>query len=531
MTAIDSVAPVDGADAFSDLGPLPRWMKPAVDWVAKWKATVHVKLLLGFLFIAVLLLALGLFSIAVLNRIDGQVQRLEALHDQSETAREMIYAVTAQSHYRAMALITGVDSWDDKIYTGKANFASDLDGIRAASIPPMEDFFDDLASIDARFTDESMTVSGLYHGGDIDRALDLHIQVEHETSHELEDGLNDFIANSDELSAVTQQQFQDDRRLLTYAVAAFSAVSLGAALLLGAVLSWSLIRPVRRMDRALEHLAGGDFDQRIDVPNRDEFGRLTSNLNVTATQLGLLYGELTTLNAGLQETVDRKVEELNRATRLRRYVSPQLADSILAGDIETTMAPSRKPLTVFFSDIRGFTELAERMEPEHLVGELNEYLTEMSEIVFRHGGTIDKYVGDAILVFFGDPVPQDDQAQRALRMALEMQERVGELCARWTATYGEPFQVGMGIATGWVTVGNIGSPDRTDYTVLGNEVNLASRLADQAGTGEILVTERTMMEGEGIVTGEAVDEITLKGVKRPIKIYAVKPIASADSSG
>ncbi len=506
----------------TDLGPLPRFMRPAVDWVARRKATVHVKLLAGFLSIALLLLALGLFSIGVLDRVDAQVERINALHEQGDTAREMIYGVTAQSHYRAMALITEVDSWDEKIYGSKAGFASNLGAIRTASVPPKEAFFDNLEMTDNRFAAESKTVSDLYFADDLDRALDLHIQVEHETSHELEDALNEFIAESEELTAATNEDFESDRRLLTFAVAGFSAVSLGAALLLGAVLSWSLIRPVRRVDRALEGIAGGDFDQRIDVPNRDEFGRLTTNLNATSARLGALYSELKTLNAGLQETIDRNVQELNRATRLRRYVSPQIADSILAGEIHATLAPSRKLLTVFFSDIRGFTELAERMEPEHLVDELNEYLTEMADIIFRHGGTIDKYVGDAVLVFFGDPVPQEDQAQRALRMALEMQDRVGDLCERWTAAYGEPFQIGMGIATGWVTVGNIGSPDRTDYTVLGNEVNLASRLADRAEAGEILVTERTMMEGAGIVVGEVVDEVELKGVNRPIRIYSVR---------
>jgi len=161
------------------------------------------------------------------------------------------------------------------------------------------------------------------------------------------------------------------------------------------------------------------------------------------------------------------------------------------------------------------------MEPESLVEELNEYLSVVTDIIFRHGGTLDKYIGDAVLVFFGDPVPQDDQEERALRMALEIQERVGEFSERWVAAYGESFQVGIGVATGWVTVGNIGSPARSDYTVLGNEVNLASRLADRALAGEILVTDRTMMKARDVATGEPVDEVTLSGVSRPIKVYSV----------
>ena len=242
--------------------------------------------------------------------------------------------------------------------------------------------------------------------------------------------------------------------------------------------------------------------------------------------------ELETLNVGLQETVQQQVHELDRANRLRRYVSPQLAESILAGDTEVDLGSNRKYLTIFMADIRGFTELAERMEPEYLVDELNEYLSEVTEIIFRHGGTLDKYIGDAVLVFFGDPVPQEDQEQRAVRMALEIQERVEEFAERWAATYGESFRVGIGIATGWVTVGNIGSPARSDYTVLGNEVNLASRLADRAEPGEILVSDRTMMKAQGEVSGEAVDDVSLAGVSRPIKVYSLtRSEASHDLRG
>lgn len=237
--------------------------------------------------------------------------------------------------------------------------------------------------------------------------------------------------------------------------------------------------------------------------------------------------ELEALNADLQAAVKEKVEELNRATQLRRYVSPQLAESILAGDTEVALGSSRKYLTIFMSDIRGFTEMAERMEPEYLVDELNEYLTEMTDIIFRYGGTLDKYIGDGVLVFFGDPVPQDDQEERAVKMALEIQDRVEEYSDRWAASYGESFRIGIGIATGWVTVGNIGSPARSDYTVLGNEVNLASRLADKAKPGEILVTDRTMIKAETAASGEVVDEVTLAGVSRPIKIYSLtRPGAS-----
>jgi adenylate cyclase len=128
-----------------------------------------------------------------------------------------------------------------------------------------------------------------------------------------------------------------------------------------------------------------------------------------------------------------------------------------------------------------------------------------------------------VMVFFGDPVPQHDHAQRAVEMAFEMRERMTKLQTRWMGKYHEAFKIGIGIATGWVTVGDIGSAGRSDYTVLGNEVNLASRLSDRAAAGQILVTERTLREVDDIVEGTPVDEISLKGVSREIRIYEIHP--------
>jgi len=512
---------VTPAEDLRDLGPFPGFLRPLVDRVARVQATVHTKLLVGFFLIAMLLLGLGVLSILVLNRVNSQVETLTILNSQTDNARQMIYGVTAQSHFRAMALVTEDPSWNDKIAVAKDDFVVDLAEIRGYGLEEATGAAAALQEADSRFALASNDVTNLYNAGNLNAALDLHISSEHEISHELEDTLNVLIAESAARVVEETEAFQSDRRFLTFAVAAFSGLSLIGALVLGGTLSWSLIRPVRRVDRALGLIAEGDFEQQVEVPNRDEFGSLTSNLNRTTQQLATLYKELEDLNSNLQETVQHKVQELERASRLRRYVSPQLAESILAGDTEVSLGSSRSYLTTFFSDIRGFTELSERMEPEEIVDELNEYLSEMTEIVFRYGGTLDKYVGDAIMVFFGDPIPQDDHAERAVRMALEMRDRIAELTAGWIDRYGEPFEIGMGITTGWVTVGNIGSSVRSDYTVLGNQVNLASRLADRAAGGQILVGERTMSAVTEFAQGVEIDEVRLKGVSRPIKIYEV----------
>ncbi len=385
------------------------------------------------------------------------------------------------------------------------------------------DFFAKLSEDNEVYRTSSDEVTRLDEENLQDEAVQAHIDLEHTQSHVLEDQLNAFIAESQQLFALETASFATHRQFLTLTVAGVSILSLAAALLLGAILSWSLIRPVRRVDAALERIAGGDFETRITVPNRDEFGNLAENLNTTAARLAGAYSELETLNANLQVTVDTKVAELERLSRLKRYLSPQVAASIIAEAGDLDQPPSRKFLTMFFSDVRGFTAASERMEPEELVTEMNDYLTEMTGIVFSHDGTLDKYVGDAVMVFFGDPVHQPDHAARAVRMAFEMRERMNELQDHWRSTYRQSFEIGMGIATGWVTVGDIGSPVRSDYTVLGNEVNVASRLSDRASAGQILVTEGTLNEVRDLVAASVVDDVALKGVGREFRVFEVNP--------
>lgn len=351
--------------------------------------------------------------------------------------------------------------------------------------------------------------------------MDLHLSLEHPISHELEAELSAPIVDFGDQMVAKRAMFKRDRSMLTGALIGFSGVSLLTALVLGLVLSWSFTRLVKRIDNVLSEIANGNFTQRIDIPNRDEFGALSQNLNVMSDRLVNLYGDLNGLNETLQARVEEQVKELERSTRLRRYLSPQLADSIVSGSVDVDLASRRDIPTIFFSDIRGFTELTEKVEPEELVNLLNQYLTAMTEIVFKYGGTLDKYIGDAIMVFVGDPVHQEDHAERAVKMAFEMRERMAEMQQQWSARHQESISIGMGISTGYVTVGNIGSSTRMDYTVMGNHVNLASRLADEAKPGQILVSERTLLEAQHLVDATQIDEIKIEGVPRPIKIYQI----------
>jgi len=500
---------------------LPPLIRPAVDFIAKIRATVHTKLLACFLVIAVLLLGMGVMSIVVIGQMNDRAGRLIELQRLSDLARQGIYGVTAQSHFRAMALITREETYNDKIALAKQDFTDQLEDVEAIGGPGVQESVDRLREIDVRYADAGERVLDLYRSGDFADALQLHIQAEHEISHELEAEFTELITATEQRIDAASSELSSLHRFLLVAVAVTAGVSLVIALALGAILSWSLIRPVRKVDRALARIAGGDFDEQIEVPNRDEFGRLTANLNRTSDRLSKLYTDLTELNENLEKTVEDQLGQLRRAEQLRRYLAPQIADAVLSGGAPVSLHSTRRNLSILCANIRGFTSLSERVEPEELIDSLNSYFALMTEAVFRHGGTLDKYVGDGILSFFGDPIPFEDHAERAIVTALEMRRRLKGLRAQWMEHLHEELNVGIGISTGYVTVGNIGSDTRTEYTVIGNHVNLASSLAEIAEPDEILVSERTLAAVQGRVEAAPMDEMPLEGVSRPVKIFRI----------
>jgi class 3 adenylate cyclase/HAMP domain-containing protein len=504
---------------------LPRWasiFRPLVDAIAGIPVSVHAKLLSGFLVGALLLLAMGVLSLAILDRMNQRVDELARLQEKVDRSRQMEYLVTAQSHYRAMALLTRDSTNNDKIANAKKEFIEHLNAVERMSPPAQSDFFRQVRSANDRFADSSQKVLDLYTAGNVDEAMKLHLGQEHPVSHELEAAM--LRLNADAVKDMREQRtlVTADQGLLAGMVGGFSVVSLLTALLLGFALSWAFVRPVRRMDGMLKAIAAGDFSQRLHVPNRDEFGALSKNLNTMTMHLATAYDQLRSMNSNLQQTVQEQLMHIERASALKRYLSPQLAESIIDGKLDVNLVSRRKNLTVCYIDVRGFSAMSESLQPEELVDVLNQYLTAMTEIVFRHGGTLDKYIGDAIKVFFGDPIQYEDHAGRAVQMAIEMQAKLTEMQHRWSVSQDEFLTMGIGISTGYVTVGNIGSSTRQDYTVIGNHVNLASRLADRAKAGQILVSERTLLAVRSLVESREIDEVELEGVARPIKIYEIR---------
>ena len=230
----------------------------------------------------------------------------------------------------------------------------------------------------------------------------------------------------------------------------------------------------------------------------------------------------------LAQTLDEKskmMEELS--LKLAKYLSPQVYESIFSGEQDVSLNTKRKKLTVFFSDIKDFTQTTEDLQPEDLTYLLNSYFTEMSSIALKHGATIDKFIGDAMLMFFGDPesLGVQEDAQACVRMAIEMQRRMEDLRkVWWQKGFEHPFEMRVGINTGYCNVGNFGSEDRMDYTIIGGEVNLAARLESSADKGGILMSYETYALVKDIVDTEPRKPIKVKGIRREVKPYAVTSV-------
>jgi adenylate cyclase len=218
----------------------------------------------------------------------------------------------------------------------------------------------------------------------------------------------------------------------------------------------------------------------------------------------------------------RKLEDLS--LKLARYLPRQVYQSIFEGRQDARIGCSRKKLTVFFSDIVGFVNETEGIEPEDFTFILNGYLNRMAQVVSKHGGTLDKFIGDAVLVFFGDPESNGvaEDAAACVWMALEMKEAIVELNREWLAKgIRQGFEVRMGISTGFATVGNFGSDERMDYTIIGKQVNLANRLQAAAQAGEILIGQETWLLVRDVFRCVAKKPVQAKGFERPIQTYAV----------
>lgn len=309
-----------------------------------------------------------------------------------------------------------------------------------------------------------------------------------------------------------------------------NSISILGALLIGWLyVARHITAPVVRITAA----AAAFEDLRFQPESLARVRRRTDELGELARTFTRMADEVQTRTETLDRLVAERTSELQSvANRLAKYLSPQIYSSIFSRKGEPAATLARKNLTIFFSDIEGFTDITDGMEPERLSFLINTYLREMSDIAIAHGGTIDKFIGDAILVFFGDPETEGDRndALRCARMALRMRDRLLELAGLWRENgISRPLHARMGITTGFCTVGNFGSDQRLDYTVIGSPVNLAARLQTAAEADTILIAESTWVLIHNAVDTTPMGKITPKGFVRPTEYYRLNGFTEGDA--
>ena len=267
------------------------------------------------------------------------------------------------------------------------------------------------------------------------------------------------------------------------------------------------------------------------------FLNLNSNIKKNKDDLFINHLKFTSnakddfLKAVLNESQKQKNIALEQSKKMRniskkigKYIPPQIHDGLFKGIYDTEIKTKRKKLTIFFSDIKNFTDTSEKLQPEDLTKYLNEYFSEMTDIALNHGATIDKYIGDAVMLFFGDPNSKGEKedARACVEMSLKMQEKMIELREKWkNEGFFSPFEIRIGINTGYCNVGNFGSSQRLTYTIIGGEVNVAARLEAAGDAGSILMSYETYAHVQDMIEVEEKPAVTMKGINREIKVFEV----------
>jgi adenylate cyclase len=283
-----------------------------------------------------------------------------------------------------------------------------------------------------------------------------------------------------------------------YRTALLLLIGIVLSVLASFVLTRRLVKPIRALQEGAALVGAGELGHRIDIRTGDELESLGEEFN----------------------RMTAKIAELENVGRLKRFFSPQLSELIVSSGDDSILESHRREIAVVFCDLRGFTAFSETHEPEEVMAVLREFHETVGPMIFRFEGTLERFAGDGLMVFFNDPVPCQDPAKRAVRMALAMRAGVGELGEKWQKR-GHDLDMGIGIAQGFATLGRIGFEGRFDYAAIGTVTNLAARLSDEARARQILINQRVCAEVGGLVDVEPMGELSIKGLQRPVTVYNV----------
>jgi len=497
-----------------------------VNAIARIPARVHVKLLFAFLVIVGMLVVFGAVGLDILNRMYERNKELIALQRKVVAYRNVQHDTTRQLYHVTSELITGEKRKFDNLLRQLNQFGYNLDRLQfvekdeAALMAAVRADYD-------RFIEIVTNAVELARSGQVDAARKYQLADAKPLANRLE-RLTNQLVNVAEANMLDRIEASKEAYLKSRtAVFGLALGSVILALMLGYVFSSSIIRPLSKIKTRLREIAGGDFSHSVEVSNRDELGDLAEDVNWTSRELDGMYrqieqqkSELENWNETLQQRVAEQVGEIERIGRLRRFLSPQVADLIVASGGEKQLESHRSEITALFCDLRNFTGFSEAADPEDVMKLLGDYHSVIGEIIYKYEGTIEHRAGDGLMVIFNDPVPIPNPALQAIKTAIDMREATETLLETWRRMDNE-LGFGIGISHGYATLGTVGFEGRFDYSAIGTVANVASRLCDEAKSGQILISSRVLMAVEDSVAVEDMGEFVLKGIRRPVTVYNV----------
>lgn len=510
--------------------------------VANIAVSVRTKLLFAFLGTTCLLVGLALFGLRTLHQENARTEAM--IHDQERIAYfNDILGYLQELNSIALAFsidkeLLDHDGRDDGDWFGSLGYTLSSRtqfllrevnlGVRKFGQPNMpdtekiQDYRDRIESL----LPTAFEMQRLRNAGDWRQAAEIGRTTFFDAVRTLQgdayttvQGIEEDLRDS---ARFTAQAYLNSRNNI------FSAglVAVGLALSLGYSISASLLWPIGRIRQTLGWLAEGDFEARVSVPNRDELGELASHVNDTSTKLGELYEKVETQkiqladwNAALEAKVRSQITEIERTNRLRRFLPAQVAKMIVdAPDGADALRTRRAEITVLFADLRSFTTFSNAATPDQVVGALNAFHGACGPLIEASGGTLERFLGDGLMVLFGAPVPMDSPAQQAVDLAEKLCEALPDALSLFKAgSEAHALGVGIGIATGSATMGQIGFEGRLDYSAIGPAPNLAARLCDQAADGQILISHATAWQVECDM--KPAGPFDLKGVGQNISAF------------
>ncbi len=479
--------------------------------LARLPASVRAKLLVAFLGITGLLVTVSVVGLGVLGEANRQAEELVLLHRKIAAYRQLQHDTIGQLYNVTATLALPLKQSDARMIETALRqlrqFGYDLDRLQyvakdeTALLSRIQEEYN-------RFIQVMSEAITLIAGERVAAARQLQRTQAMPLADRLERLTNELVNKAEAEMVERVERSRNASTTSRWIVIGVAVGSVGLALVLGYALSWSLVGPVICMDVQFRQIAQGDFSQRVTVPNRDELGTLAANLNRMTEELGRLYQQLERHNSFIRQTFGR-------------YLSNDVVANLLDSPAGLELGGEKRTVTILMSDLRGFTAVAERLDAQQVMGFLNRYLEAMVNVILFYQGTIIEILGDGILVLFGAPMSRDDDPERAVACAVSMQLQMEGVNALLRKENLPDIEMGIGIHTGDVVVGNIGSEQRTKYGVVGSAVNLTGRLESYTTGSQILISPSTYAATAQLLMTRQELTVEPKGVPEPMTIYDV----------